>query len=399
MINRTRGGKWTNAAIPALLIHSCIGSVYCWSLLKGDIAAAIGSTTASIEMAFSLAIFFLGMSAAFAGRMVEKNVTLSSRLSMAFFCIGLVGTAVSIDLHSVVGLFVCYGMLMGIGLGLGYLSPVKTLMIWFADRKGLATGIAISGFGLSKVLFSPFIEWCNTVYGVQTTLYAIAAISAAAMGLASFLLRKPADWHETADRFSIRESWKIITNGTYLKIWIVFYLNITCGLALIAYEKDLGLLTGVGSIALLSSLTAVFNTAGRLGYSTLSDCFKLKKAWVYVIIFATSAVVCAAPLAGMTTVAVISMLCVVNAGYGGGFSTLPIILSNKFGMEKISTIHGFALSAWAWAGLSGNQLSNLIVNELGLDYTALIAILAALYLAAMIISATLLTDKKGFLAK
>lgn len=395
MTNQKQGNKWINAAVPALLIHSCIGSVYCWSLLKGDIAAAMGVTTASIEMAFSLAIFFLGMSAAFAGRMVEKNVTLSSRLSMAFFCIGLIGASMSIRMCSVAGLFLCYGMIMGIGLGLGYLSPVKTLMIWFSKNKGLATGIAISGFGLSKVLFSPFIEWCNASHGVQVTLYAMSAISCVLMGISSFLLHKPHDWHEEADKFSLRESWKIISDKNYLKIWIIFYLNITCGLALIAYEKDLGLLTGIGSIALLSSLTAVFNTLGRLGYSTLSDFFKRDKAWVYVLIFASSVVACAAPLISMNVATVVVLLCLVNAGYGGGFSTLPIILSNKFGMAKISTIHGFALSAWAWAGLSGNQLSNLIINQLKLGYGTLIIILGVLYLVSMIIAFTLTERKKG----
>lgn len=387
-----QGNKWVNAAIPALLIHSCIGSVYCWSLLKGDIADAMGTSTASIEMAFSLAIFFLGMSAAFGGRMVEKNVTLSSRLSMAFFCVGLVGAALSIQVKSVAGLFATYGMLMGIGLGLGYLSPVKTLMIWFSEHKGLATGIAISGFGLSKVLFSPFIEWCNAAHGVQATLYSMSAISVVLMGLSSFILHKPADWHEKVDKFNLKESWKIISDKNYIKIWIIFYLNITCGLALIAYEKELGLLTGVWSIAMLSSLTAVFNTLGRLGYSTLSDYFKRDKAWVYVLVFATSVLSCVAPLVAMTASTVIVLLCVVNAGYGGGFSTLPILLSNKFGMEKISTIHGFALSAWAWAGLSGNQLSNLLLNKLHLGYEVLIIVLAVLYFISMVIAFTL-TDR------
>ena len=145
---------------------------------------------------------------------------------------------------------------------------------------------------------------------------------------------------------------------------------------------------------MLSSLTAVFNTIGRLGYSTLSDFFKREKAWVYVIIFATSVIACIAPLITMSVAAVVILLCLVNAGYGGGFSTLPIILSNKFGMGKISTIHGFALSAWAWAGLSGNQLSNLIINELHLGYNVLIIILGALYLVSMIIALTLIERKK-----
>lgn len=394
-----KGNKWLCAAIPAVLIHSCIGSVYCWSMLKGEIAEAMGTQTSQIELAFSLAIFFLGMSAAFGGRIVERNVTMSSRLSMTFFCVGLVGAALSIQCRSVVALFLTYGMLMGIGLGLGYLSPVKTLMIWFARHKGLATGIAISGFGLSKVLFSPFIQWCNAAHGIQATLYSMAAISIVLMGLSSCLLRKPDDWIERVDPFSLRESWSIISNRNYIKIWICFYLNITCGLALIAYEKELGRLSGIGNIALLASLTAVFNTLGRLGYATLSDYFHSDKAWVYVIVFATSVAACALPLSAMTLMTVVLLLCIVNAGYGGGFSTLPILLTDKFGMAKISTIHGFALSAWAWAGLSGNQLANLIINYLHMSYQTLIIVIGALYLLSLLISLTLIDRRRANDAK
>ncbi len=151
--------KWMRGAIPALFLHSCIGSVYCWSLLKGNIAQEMGIEVYQIEFAFSLAIFFLGMSAALGGRFVEKAVKLSSMLSCLCFASGLLLSVLAIRMQSPLGFMLSYGCLMGIGLGLGYLSPVKTLMLWFNRHKGLATGIAISGFGLSKVLFSPFIEW------------------------------------------------------------------------------------------------------------------------------------------------------------------------------------------------------------------------------------------------
>ena len=215
--------KWIRAAIPALFIHSCIGSVYCWSLLKGDMATEIGCSVSAIEFAFSLAIFFLGMSAAFGGRFVEKNVKLSSATSLLCFTSGLLLSVLSIKLHSVLGLMLSYGCLMGIGLGIGYLSPVKTLMLWFSKHKGLATGIAISGFGLSKVLFSPFIEWCNINYGVCTTLTCMAIISSFFMITAVLLIKKPNGWVEPKDKFSLIDSWHIITNSTYLKIWFIFY--------------------------------------------------------------------------------------------------------------------------------------------------------------------------------
>jgi len=372
--------KWMRAAIPALLIHSCIGSVYCWSLLKANVADLMSCSVSSIEFAFSLAIFFLGMSAAFGGRFVEKNVKLASLTSGIFFCAGLLVSILAINLCDVNLLMLGYGCLMGIGLGIGYLAPVKTLMLWFSEHKGLATGIAISGFGLSKVIFSPFIEWCNEAHGVKATLLLICVISAVCIGLAALLIKKPLHWKEPKTPFKIKEYYKVLKDPTYIKIWIVFYLNITCGLALIAFEKTIAVDIGIGSafIALLASATAFFNTAGRFFYSMSSD-YTQRKETIYKIIFTSSLLVMILASASYTLVPVVVMLMTVNAGYGGGFSTLPTLLQSKFGMEKISTIHGLALSAWAWAGLSGNQLSNLLVNTLGYDYVVLFVVLAALY--------------------
>lgn len=401
--------KWIRGAIPALLIHCSIGSVYCWSLFKGDIAAEMGlPDTSQIEFAFSLAIFFLGMSAAFAGHFIEKNVKRGVAISTISFVTGLLLTVVSIEMKSVWGLFLSYGCIMGIGLGTGYLSPVKTLMLWFKEHKGIATGIAISGFGLSKVLYSPFIEWCDKMYGVQTTLTCMALTSAVCMGLALYLIHKPKDWVEQMTPLRLDIVKEILMDKDYLKIWFIFYLNITCGLALIAFEKNLGMASGIsGGIAMLSALTAFFNTVGRFGYSTWSD-YMTDKSKVYKTIFISCIVVCflgiiafpadfiyhgdGTPLddLGWAVLPItVLLLCVINLGYGGGFSTLPTLLESRFGMKRISMIHGFTLSAWAFAGLSGNQLSNLIINKLNGSYNDLLIALGALYLLAFVVICTL----------
>lgn len=381
--------KWIHGALPALLIHCCIGIVYCWSLLKGDIAGLMKVNVSSIEFAFSLAIFFLGMSAAFGGRFVEKNVRRSSLVSMLCFSGGLLGTIYAITLGSIPLLFLFYGGIMGIGLGLGYLSPVKTLMLWFSKHKGLATGIAISGFGLSKALFSPFITWCNSGYGIKATLFCISVVSIICMGAASMLIKKPDGWKEDSRKFSILEAIRTILNPVYLKIWTVFYLNITCGLALIAFEKDLAEKSGLGWIGILASLTALFNTLGRFGYSTVSDWTK-DKSKIYLTIFFTSGLAMMLPIFfGLKIWVIVVMLCIINSGYGGGFSTLPTFLESKFGMKRISMIHGFALSAWGWAGLSGNQLSNLVLNYYHGEFNDLFIVLCSLYILAFIITKTI----------
>lgn len=385
--------KWISGAIPALLIHCCIGTVYCWSLLKWDIASAMNVGVPSIELAFSLAIFFLGMSAAFGGRYVEKNVKRSSCISTLCFSIGLFGTIYAINVKSIPFLFLFYGCVMGSGLGIGYLAPIKTLMLWFSKNKGLATGIAISGFGLSKAIFSPFITWCSATYGVKVTLASIAIMSILCMSTATALIHKPKAWKEPSESFSIDTALHTVLNSTYLRIWLVFYLNITCGLALIAFEKDLSQMSNITWIGLLAALTAMFNTLGRFGYSTASDWIK-DKTMVYIVIFATSAIAIASPiLIGTSAIPIVTTLCIVNAGYGGGFSTLPTLLESKFGMKRISMIHGFALSAWGWAGLSGNQLSNVMLNYYHGTFNDLLIVICALYMIALLITITIQKEK------
>ena len=175
----------------------------------------------------------------------------------------------------------------------------------------------------------------------------------------------------------------------------MFYLNITCGLALISYEKSLLKVLGVGiaAISIVQMLTAASNALGRLGYSMVSDFMKDRNT-VYKIIFTSSLVVTALVFAfqgiNVTTlvILVVAMLLVINAGYGGGFSTLPALLSSRFGMQKISGIHGIALSAWAFAGLTGNQITATVLNATG-SYNLVFIILAGLYAVALIISMTL----------
>lgn len=398
-MNKVINNKWVRGAIPALLIHCSIGTVYCWSLLRDDIALSLGCATGTIEWAFSLAIFFLGMSAAFAGNLVEKNVQSSAVLSTICFCLGMIGTSVSIQIGSVIGVLLSYGCLMGIGLGVGYLTPVKTLMMWFSEHKGLATGIAITGFGLAKVIASPIIEYLLSVTTIENVFYYLGVGYTFLMCLGALLIKKPAGASELkSNGLSIKESIKFILNKKYLAIWFIFFLNITCGLALISQEKSIVNYIGLGSIvAIIASLTAALNAIGRFGYSTLSD-KAYDRSNIYSYIFASSSIalllsiICI--LLNITVIipfVIVLMLLICNAGYGGGFSTLPSLLSDRFGMKNVSIIHGFALSAWAWAGLCGNQLGNYLINNYG--YLTLFGILTILYIISYCITQEIIKEK------
>ena len=383
-----RNNKWTRAAIPALLLHCSIGTVYCWSLVKSDIAEYIGRSKVEVEWAFSIAIFFLGMSAAFAGRIVEKDIHKSSLIATCCFVAGFAGTGLAVQLKSLAGIYLCYGVVMGIGLGLGYLSPVKTLMLWFSEQKGLATGLAVAGFGLAKVIASPVMTGLIDSVGIIKMFYVLAVVYFIMMFAGHLLLKKPDGWVEEQGTGGAKVG-DILKNPVFIGIWLMFYINITCGLALISQEKDI--LTTMGVSA------AIFNAGGRIGFSAAADKLKDRNT-IYKLIFILSigisliTIFTNAVNNGIVILAVI-LLCIINAGYGGGFSNLPTLLSDRFGMKSISQIHGLALSAWAFAGLSGNQLSSYIVSATD-SFTNVLYVTTILYAVALVISFVLVKSSR-----
>ena len=387
--------KWTRAAIPALLLHCSIGTVYCWSYLEGAIKqvfASAGMSTGALGWAFSLAIFFLGMSAAFLGNFVEKDIHKASLIATLCYAVGVVGTGLAVRLQSAALILIFYGVIMGIGLGLGYLSPVKTLMLWFKDNKGLATGLAVAGFGAAKMIFAPIITAIIDWVGVEFALYILAGIWFIMMFVGHLLLKKPDGWVEQHEKFDIKAffgRFKIFKDFKFIGIWLVFYINITCGLALISHEKAIYAAVGLGgAAALLGTLTGFFNAAGRLGYSTIGDHMKDRNS-VYKIILISELVITALALfTGAINKDIvficIALLILVNLGYGGGFSNLPTLLSDVYGMGNISSLHGIALSAWAIAGLTGNQIADLIVAKTGSFQNILIFTLVMYAIALLV---------------
>ena len=426
-----RSNKWIRAAIPALLLHCSIGTVYCWSIFSQNIAEYIGHTKGATEWAFSFAIFFLGMSAAFLGNIVEKDIHKSSLIAAICFAVGMAGTGAFIwygGVHkgsalALVGIYVCYGLIMGIGLGTGYLSPVKTLMLWFKDQKGLATGLAVAGFGAAKAIASPIMQGMLGGLGeggIYKMFLILACVYFVMMFVGHLLLKKPDDWHEPQTKEKGQSILDVIKTKpviNYIGIWLMFYINITCGLALISQEKYivkcLGLAAAVGTV---STISAIFNAGGRLGLSALGDKMKDRNT-IYKIIFVGSIVFTALVVFtnGITngegnlllTALVLVLIMVVNAGYGGGFSNVPTLLSDQYGMGSISALHGITLSAWAFAGLTGNQMANWIVNRFGKEvtvagnvvnptgYQTVLYVTLALYLVAFIISMVFIKPVKN----
>lgn len=384
-----RTNKWIRAAIPALLLHCSIGTVYCWSIFSQEIADYIGFSKGATEWAFSFAIFFLGMSAAFLGNIVEKDIHKSSLIATICFAAGMAGTGFFIyyggahrgSAVALIGIYICYGFIMGIGLGTGYLSPVKTLMLWFKDRKGLATGLAVAGFGAAKAIASPIMQAMLDSLGnggIYKMFWILAVVYFIMMFLGHLLLKKPDDWHEPQTKEAGKSIMSVIKSrpmANYIGIWLMFYINITCGLALISQEKMIVKCIGLAGFAgIISTISAIFNAGGRLGFSAWADTMKDRNT-IYKIIFILSIAFTALVMVTqgikngegntLLIILVLGLIFVVNAGYGGGFSNVPTLLSDHYGMGNISAIHGITLSAWAFAGLTGNQMATWIVNHFG----------------------------------
>ncbi len=417
-----KNNKWIRAAIPALLLHCSIGTVYCWSIFSQEIADYIGFSKGATEWAFSFAIFFLGMSAAFLGNIVEKDIHKSSLIASICFACGMAGTGFFIyygGSHqqsplALIGIYLCYGFIMGIGLGTGYLSPVKTLMLWFEDRKGLATGLAVAGFGAAKAIASPIMQAMLDNLGdggIYKMFWILAVVYFIMMFVGHLLLKKPDTWHEPQKAEKGKGMMDVIKSRpitNYIGIWLMFYINITCGLALISQEKMIGKCIGLaGAAGIISTVSAIFNAGGRLGFSAWADKMKDRNT-IYKLIFILSiAFTGIVMLTGgikngegntLLIILVLGLIFVVNAGYGGGFSNVPTLLSDHYGMGNISAIHGLTLSAWAIAGLTGNQLATWIVNHTGefsdhngiqvnpVGYQNVLYVTIVLYIVALLIS-------------
>ena len=328
------------------------------------------------------------------GNVVEKDIHKSSLIATITFALGMAGTGFFIyyggnyynangkgSILALVGIYICYGFIMGIGLGTGYLSPVKTLMLWFEDKKGLATGLAVAGFGGAKAIASPIMQALLANLGesgIYKMFFILAAVYFVMMFVGHLLLAKPEGWHEPQKKEKgqgIMATIKTRPISNYIGIWIMFYINITCGLALISQEKMIIKCIGLaGVVGVISTISAIFNAGGRLGFSAWADHLKDRNT-IYKLIFIlsiafTGAVMLTSGIKNgegnvVLIVLVLALIFMVNAGYGGGFSNVPTLLSDHYGMGSISAIHGITLSAWAFAGLTGNQIATLIVSNTG----------------------------------
>ena len=379
--------KYLNGILPMTLINFSIGSVYCWTLFKEDILAYTGFSRAVTEWSFSLAIFFLGMSAAFGGKLVEKNPRRSAFLTFIFFTVGWILTGLGIQIRSAALTIIAFGVIQGIGLGLGYITPVKTMMIWLGNRKGFAAGLSIAAFGLAGVVANPIVLGLLGRMPVYQVFYVLAAIYGVGLFIASRLLWRPpvsqadlaAEAAVSDPNFSARS---VVFTPKFILLWVVFFLNIVGGLALISHEKqiyfEIGHIT-TGTLGMFVMITATANLLGRLTMASAQDKMALKHLPYFLMSLASIAAMILAVSSPYALNITLITIIIIQFMFGVGFSCMPNILHQNWGISHLSTVHGLILTAWAAAGLVGNQLASWFMA--GPGQRALYLTLGGIYIA------------------
>ncbi|WP_226666512.1 OFA family MFS transporter [Metabacillus litoralis] len=392
--------RWLIAA-SAVGIHISIGSVYAWSNFTNPLMEEFGWTSQQVQLTFSLAILFLGLSAAFLGHFVEKyGPRAAGLLAAAFFGVGVIGAGFAVSIGSLTLLYATYGVLGGIGLGVGYIAPVSTLVKWFPDRRGLATGLAIMGFGFAAAISSPIMEVLINSVGIANTFYILGASYLIIMTLSSLYLEKPpVNWvpegfnEKVKSRKSrIKEDLSQLTANEAIKtsrfyyLWIMLFINVTCGIAILSAAKPLAQesigLSTVEAAALVGVL-GIFNGLGRIGWASISDF--IGRPNTYTTFFVLQIILFALLPHTQEAMLFQVMLAIVYTCYGGGFAAIPAYIGDLFGTKQLGAIHGYILTAWAAAGLAGPMFAAWMKDTTG-SYATSLTFFAGMFVIALAVS-------------
>ncbi|MBO4256479.1 OFA family MFS transporter [Streptomyces griseorubiginosus] len=375
---------WSRWLVPpaALSVHLSIGQAYAWSVFKPPLESALNLDGTESALPFQFAIVMLGLSAAFGGTLVErKGPRWAMTVALVCFSSGLLLSALGAETKQFWLIVLGYGVVGGVGLGIGYISPVSTLIKWFPDRPGMATGIAIMGFGGGALIASPWTAQMLSSFGTDNSGIALAFLVlglsyAVFMSLGVLLVRVPRTEKPVQDAPSAFEGVQVsaasaVRTPQFWCLWLVLCMNVTAGIGIL--EKAAPMITdffadtsaavsasaAAGFVALLSAA----NMAGRIGWSSTSDLIGRKN--IYRVYLGVGAVMYALIALFGDSSKPLFVLCalVILSFYGGGFATVPAYLKDLFGAYQVGAIHGRLLTAWSTAGVLGPLIVNWIADH------------------------------------
>ncbi|PVZ04961.1 OFA family MFS transporter [Actinomycetospora cinnamomea] len=380
---------WSRWLVPpaALAVHLGIGQAYAWSVLKTGLSQGLGLSGTATALPFQLAIVMLGLSAAIVGTTVERRgPRWAMAVSTACFAAGFLISAGGIALDQYWLVVVGYGGVGGIGLGIGYISPVSTLIKWFVDRPGMATGIAIMGFGGGALIASPVESallgaFGRTPGGLASTFAVMGVAYAIFMSLGWLLIRvppegwrppgAPAESEDPAQQGPAVSVSKAVRLPQFWFLWIVLCFNVTAGIGIL--ERADGIFRDffrtttaeqqlAAAAAAFVAILSLANMLGRFVWSSTSDLVGRKN--IYRVYLGLGALLYLAILTlgeGNKVIFLIASLLILSF-YGAGFATVPAYLKDLFGTYQVGAIHGRLLTAWSAAGVLGPLIVNAIVD-------------------------------------
>jgi len=386
----------------ALAVHLSIGQVYATSVYKSSLVEHFGASLTSIGVIFSIAIVMLGLSAAVLGKWVDHGGPRKAMFTAAcFWAAGFFVAALGISTTQLWLVYLGYGVLGGIGLGIGYISPVSTLIKWFPDRPGLATGMAIMGFGGGALIASPLSNQLLRAYdpafdgasgsvadgsAVAKLFVTLGVVYLVAMLYGAATIRvappdyAPAGWDPSTRKQQAMVTTAAVSAGNAVKtpqfwlLWVVLFCNVTAGIGILEQAspmiQDFFRDGGASAVTVVAAggfvgLLSLGNMAGRFVWSSTSDVIGRKPIYmVYLGVGAVLYVLLA--LFGQSVTAVFVLLAfVIISFYGGGFATMPAYLRDLFGTFEVGAIHGRVLTAWSAAGVAGPLIVNRFLDARG----------------------------------
>jgi MFS family permease len=362
--------------VAAVLVHICIGSVYAWSTFNRPIHALFPNDPwwfSPPYTTFSTALILLGLSAAFGGPWVERRGPRAAATAAAvLFGTGLIIGGIGLAVKQSVLVFLGMGVIGGMGAGFGYIAPVSTLVKWFPDRRGMATGMAIMGFGGGAFLAGYLNVYFMDLFGVARTIIALGAVYFVIMMLGARLIRRPPEGYRPEGWVPPVKQKKMITNIHFTRneaiqfylLWAILFINVTAGIGILAQAspmmQDMFGKTPLAAAAVVS-LISLFNAGGRFIWASFSDFIGRRNTYLTFFVTQVILFLLIPGLAGRGEWVIFeAALFVVFTMYGGGFATIPAFLADMFGADNVGAIHGVLLTAWSAAAIAGP----VIITEL-----------------------------------
>lgn len=388
-------GKRWGIALAGILMQMALGAVYAWSVFRTPLVKAFHWSISDVTLTFTICIFVLGVAAFFGGLWLNRKGPRVVALT-AGLLYGLGVFLASFSANSLMWLYISFGVIGGIGLGLGYIVPVAVLLKWFPDKRGLMTGIAVGGFGAGALVTAPVATRLIQSVGVLKTF--------AYLGIAYFIIVmitgwfmqnpptgwKPEGWSPSAQQTKNRAARDYLLGealGTWQwwALWLALFLNTTAGISVISQESPMFQEIAKVSAAVAAGmvgLAALGNAVGRVFWAWVSD--GITRRWTFVTMYLIQVVLFWVMPTVHATAMLTALTFVILMCYGGGFGTMPAFAADYYGSKNIGPIYGLMLTAWGFASAFG-PLMIAKLREMGTSFAYGLHLIAVILLVSIVV--------------